>query len=98
MLFYRGEVILKQLVFAAGRVSIGLSLLVALLLTLSPAHAHGVVGTGTPESCSEEAFDTVFAGGNVMTFQCGPNPFTLTLTSKQKGRRVTNKCTNTRVK
>lgn len=38
-----------------------------------------VIGTGTPESCTSAAFvDAVWQGG-VITFNCGPEPFTLEL-------------------
>lgn len=39
-----------------------------------------VVGTGTPESCTAEAFVSAVAGGGVITFDCGPDPVTITLT------------------
>src|SRR5262245_56985675 len=41
----------------------------------------GVVGTGTPASCTEAALDAALAGGGKVTFNCGPNPVTITLTS-----------------
>jgi hypothetical protein len=44
------------------------------------AHAAGTVGTGTPASCDEAAFDAAFTGGGVVTFDCGPGPVTITFT------------------
>jgi hypothetical protein len=38
-----------------------------------------VVGTGTPESCTSDAFVDAVALGGVITFDCGPNPVTITL-------------------
>jgi len=38
-----------------------------------------VVGTGTPESCTAEAFIDAVAQGGVVTFDCGPDPVTITL-------------------
>jgi len=38
-----------------------------------------VVGTGTPESCTGEAFIAAVALGGVITFDCGPDPVTITL-------------------
>ena len=38
----------------------------------TPASAAGVVGTGTPESCTEAALDAALAGGGLVTFDCGP--------------------------
>lgn len=41
----------------------------------------GVVGAGTPGSCTEAALDAVLAGGGLVTFHCGPNPHTIAVTS-----------------
>jgi hypothetical protein len=38
-----------------------------------------VVGTGTPASCTAEAFIAAVAAGGVITFDCGPEPVTITL-------------------
>jgi len=38
-----------------------------------------VVGTGTPESCTSDAFVEAVARGGVITFNCGPAPVTITL-------------------
>lgn len=38
-----------------------------------------VVGTGTPESCTADAFIDAVAQGGVITFDCGPDPVTITL-------------------
>jgi hypothetical protein len=46
-----------------------------------PTH---VIGTGTPESVTEEAFITAVAQGGVITFNGGSKPFTLTLTKPAK--------------
>jgi len=51
------------------------ALMIALLalaaMPASPAYAGGVVGTGTPASCTEAAFDARLAGGGAVTFNCG---------------------------
>ena len=39
-----------------------------------------VVGTGTPASCTGEAFVAAVARGGVITFDCGPAPVTILLT------------------
>lgn len=39
-----------------------------------------VVGTGTPESCTSDAFVAAVAKGGVITFACGAQPHTLVLT------------------
>jgi uncharacterized repeat protein (TIGR01451 family) len=49
-------------------------LVVVLALTVwgaSPAGAAGVVGSGTPASCTEAALNTALAGGGTVTFNCG---------------------------
>ena len=38
-----------------------------------------VVGTGTPASCTAQAFIGAVAQGGVITFDCGPDPVTITL-------------------
>ena len=38
-----------------------------------------VVGTGTPESCTAQAFIDAVALGGAITFDCGPDPVTITL-------------------
>jgi hypothetical protein len=43
-----------------------------------------VVGTGTPASCTGEAFVAAVAAGNVITFDCGPAPVTIHLTRTAK--------------
>jgi hypothetical protein len=39
-----------------------------------------VVGAGTPASCTSDAFVEAVARGGVITFDCGPDPVTITLT------------------
>jgi hypothetical protein len=43
-----------------------------------------VVGTGTPASCTGAAFVAAVAKGGVITFNCGPDPATITLTATAK--------------
>ena len=40
-----------------------------------------VVGNGTPASCTESAFEQAIAAGGVVTFNCGPSPYRLVLSS-----------------
>ena len=47
----------------------------------SPDH---VVGTGTPESCTSEAFTDAVALGGTITFNCGSDPVTITMDSPAK--------------
>ena len=69
------------------------SVLLMLAATGPPrtALAAGVVGSGTPTSCTEAALVAVLAGGGAITFNCGSNPHTITFTS----RKTIN--TNTRI-
>lgn len=41
----------------------------------------GVVGNGTPASCTETAFAAALVGGGQVTFNCGPAPHTIALTA-----------------
>ncbi len=43
-----------------------------------------IVGTGTPSSCTGEAFAAAVAKGGIITFACGPDPKTIVLTSPAK--------------
>ena len=43
-----------------------------------------VVGTGTPASCTGDAFVAAVAKGGVITFNCGPDPVTIVLGSTAK--------------
>ena len=43
-----------------------------------------VVGTGTPEGCTPDAFIAAVAAGGIITFNCGPDPATITLTKPAK--------------
>ncbi len=43
-----------------------------------------VVGSGTPEGCTSAAFVAAVAAGGVITFDCGPDPITITLTEAAK--------------
>ncbi len=43
------------------------------------AQAAGVVGTGTPASCTEAAFDAALAGGGTINFNCGAAAHTIFL-------------------
>jgi hypothetical protein len=58
-----------------------LGLAIAPLLAARPAAAGGVVGSGTPSTCTEAALDAALADGGLVTFNCGPRPFTLTVTT-----------------
>jgi hypothetical protein len=46
----------------------------ALLAVAGEAGAAGVVGNGTPESCTGSAFANALVGGGLVTFECGAEP------------------------
>src|ERR1700722_14317645 len=51
---------------------------------ISAANTAGnsnVVGDGTPASCTESALEAAIAAGGVVTFDCGPSPYKLVLSS-----------------
>jgi hypothetical protein len=58
----------------------GIGLLLACAFMGSRALAGGTVGTGSPDSCTESALDAALAGGGSVTFNCGSDPVTITLT------------------
>jgi len=43
-----------------------------------------VVGAGTADSCTSDAFVEAVAGGGVITFDCGPDPVTITVDQTAK--------------
>lgn len=49
--------------------------------TTSP---DNVVGDGTPASCTSDAFVNAVAKGGIITFNCGPDPITITLDKTAK--------------
>lgn len=50
-----------------------------------------VIGTGTPASCTSAAVLSAVTAGGVITFNCGPDPVTITLTQTAKVRNSTRK-------
>jgi hypothetical protein len=43
-----------------------------------------VIGNGTPASCTGDAFVSAVANGGIITFNCGPDPVTIVLSSTAK--------------
>ena len=57
-------------------------LLVGMLVSAhGPVAGAGVVGDGTPGSCTEAALITAMGGGGMVTFDCGPAPHTIVITT-----------------
>ena len=67
---------------AVYRLLVCLGLLVMAVAPARPAYAAGVVGDGTPGSCTEAAFTAALNGGGTITFNCG-GPATILLTSEK---------------
>ncbi len=65
-------------------------LLMATVATPAPVRAAGVVGTGTPASCTEAAFVAALSGGGAISFNCGAAPVTITLTAQRAISANTN--------
>ena len=59
-----------------------ISLIWIILFTTSPVLGGGVVGSGTPGSCTEAALNAALAGGGSILFNCGGS-HTITLTSQK---------------
>jgi hypothetical protein len=51
---------------------------------VSTAHPNRVIGSGTPAGCTSAAVVSAVAAGGVITFNCGPNPVTITMTATAK--------------
>lgn len=71
-----------------GVMGLGLVMVYGFLALMSPAYASGVVGDGTPGSCTEAAFAAVFNSGGLVTFNCGTEPVTITLGSRYSNPSV----------
>jgi hypothetical protein len=69
---------------------LGSKLMVFLLLTAglvlifggAPVYAGGFVGNGTPGSCTDVELIAAMLGGGTVTFNCGPNPVTIVVTTQ----------------
>ena len=48
------------------------------------------IGTGTPASCTSAAVVKAVAAGGIITFDCGPNPVTITMTATAKVRNASS--------
>jgi fibronectin type 3 domain-containing protein len=59
----------------------GTSSCAAPISVVNTAGNTNVVGNGTPASCTESAFEQAIAAGGVVTFNCGPSPYRLVLSS-----------------
>jgi hypothetical protein len=47
-----------------------------------------VVGTGTATSCTDEALNAALAGGGLVTFNCGPAPVTIDISTGTGTKRI----------
>jgi len=54
-----------------------------LVMVAGVAGAAGVVGTGSPASCTEAALNAALSGGGLVTFNCGTGGHTITVTSEK---------------
>ncbi|MBK8021564.1 MAG: hypothetical protein IPK19_09075 [Chloroflexi bacterium] len=55
------------------------ALILLILVSGHPAQAAGVVGNGTPGSCTRTAIAAALTGGGLVTFNCGANPVSITI-------------------
>ena len=68
----------------AGRTPrVVLGLLALATLSPRPVRADAVVGTGTPDSCTEAELTAALSNGGNITFDCGPSPATITVVRTQ---------------
>lgn len=74
----------------ARRAAIALALVILLTVSALPsptpwtARAAGVVGDGSPGSCTEAALLAALGGGGAVSFNCGPTPVTIALTARAR--------------
>lgn len=87
-----------------GILFVGALLGVVVFASARPAAAAGVVGNGAPASCTETALNNRLNGGGLVTFNCGANPKTITITTLKQisantiidgGNKITLKAQNT---
>lgn len=64
------------------RVRVVLILFLMIAAPFDTVHAAGVVGDGTPGSCTEAALTAALSGGGVVSFNCG-GPQTILITSQK---------------
>jgi hypothetical protein len=57
--------------------------LLAPLWAVNPAKADGIVGSGSPGSCTEAAFDNALSLGGTITFNCGTAPAVIVFTTQK---------------
>jgi hypothetical protein len=60
-----------------------LSLFFTFTFAVHPVSAASVVGTGTPESCTEATFAEAVALGGEITFNCGTEPLVIAFTTEK---------------
>ncbi|MBI5649822.1 MAG: hypothetical protein HZC40_05145 [Chloroflexi bacterium] len=51
------------------------------LTNVSPTQAGGIVGNGTPQSCTSQALANAMSGGGLVTFNCGAAPAIIIITT-----------------
>jgi hypothetical protein len=51
---------------------------------VNTSHPNHVIGAGTPAGCTSAAVVKAVARGGIITFNCGPNPVTITMTATAK--------------
>ncbi len=81
-----------------GIALLGLGVVGWTITPVEPVSAAGIVGDGTPGSCTEAALDTALAGGGNVYFNCGSKPVTITLTREKviSANTIINGSTNWR--
>jgi hypothetical protein len=58
---------------------------------VDPTKTTRVIGTGTPAGCTSEAVVSAVAKGGIVTFNCGPQPVTITMKATAKVRNTNAK-------
>lgn len=73
----------------AVRLSITFFVFMMLIAPTMTVQAGGVVGNGTPASCTVQSLRNAVASGGTVTFNCGPDPITITVNSQIRVEKPT---------
>ncbi len=66
-----------------ARAVVGMAFFVAIFMAFRSAKADGVVGSGTPDSCTDDAFNTALKAGGTITFNCGTSPVSINVLNEK---------------
>ena len=83
-------VVLFPLIFRSGMVDAEICAVPADGQPVNTSNPTTIVGNGTPSSCTAAALNSAVQNGGIITFNCGANPVTITLTQQIRINNVAN--------